>query len=97
VIYLIVYLVMIAVTARWLAPHLLDEVAGDKPDRADVLVSRAMALLIGLLWPVVLLGALVMWRTPKSRGQLRQDLAARDARIAELERENGIGDTRGPL
>jgi hypothetical protein len=91
VIYVLAYLAMTAVAARWLAPRMLDALESEAPDLSDIVVSRVLALSIGLLWPAVALGTLVMWKAPESRGQLKQKLAARDARITELEHDLGIG------
>lgn len=90
-IYLLAYLAMTVAAARWLAPHILDSMSFGDPDSTEVVMSRALALCVGLLWPLVLLGVVAMWKAPKSRAQLKQDVAARDARIEELERELGIG------
>ena len=88
------YTIGLIATARWLAPRLLDNVAGNNVDPEDVVMSRVMALFIGLFWPLVVVGALVMWKAPKSDGQLKHELAERDDRIRELERELGIGGAR---
>lgn len=67
-----------------------DDVIGGDEDAFDRAMSRALGALVALFWPVILLGAIVTGKLPKSDKQLRAELAKRDARIAELEREAGI-------
>lgn len=81
------YVIGLVATARWLAPRILDlyDHKDNKPDVADIVIARVVALLIGAFWPVTLLGALVFWDAPKSQGQLKHELADRERRIRELE------------
>jgi len=91
-----VYLVGTVLAARWLAPRITDHMTFSRPaDRADVAAGRALALLIGLLWPFVLIGVLVMWRTPESHEQIKRERDDAQKRIQELERELGIGGDHG--
>lgn len=68
--------------------HLDKDIGG--ADTEDRFMGRMMGLIAGAAWPLILLGAVIGWRLPKTDRELRNDLAARDRRIAELEREAGI-------
>lgn len=58
-----------------------------EPDLMEKIGPRAIGMMVGLLWPLGLLGMLVTGHLPKTEGQLHQEIADRDARIDELERE----------
>lgn len=57
----------------------------------DLVMDGTMALLTGLLWPLILPVAVIMWRPRKTAAELQEEIAEHDRRIAELEREAGIG------
>lgn len=59
--------------------------------RIDRVMVGVVAMAIGLLWPLALPITLIMWHPRKTPSELREQLHARDERIAELEREAGIG------
>lgn len=95
------YVIGVVAMARFLAPVILDWNASDfyyrGPDTEDVVLSRVMAFLIGLIWPFVLVGLLVFWKTPRSQAQIKRDLhkreemvKSRERYIEKLERETGI-------
>lgn len=65
-----------------------DEYAPD--DKMDAVLLGILSVFAGLLWPLALPVALVMWHPRKTPAELREQLEARDRRIAELEREAGI-------
>jgi hypothetical protein len=50
-----------------------------------------MTALCGALWPVVLVGRLFVRTVPKTYQQRKKELDEREARIREMEKENGIG------
>lgn len=86
-----IYVVGYVLSARKLSVVFLnDSELGGDGDPFDQVMSRGLGVLAALAWPAILLGALITGKLPKTDGQLRADLAARDARIAELEREAGI-------
>lgn len=87
---LAVYLIGLVLTARKAAVALMDG-EFDAGTIEDSIAARALGLIVGLLWPLVVAGALATGRLPKSNGQLRDEVRQRDARIRELERELGIG------
>lgn len=72
-------------------PLMGDDSGNDAIDRA---MNGGMAFFVGLLWPLALPIAFVMWRPPPTRGQIAAAERAHDdekralqRRIAELERE----------
>ncbi|WP_084965273.1 hypothetical protein [Thermoactinospora rubra] len=82
------------ITARKAAHLLLNDTPHDQPDLGDQIAARMLGFLVGGMWPVILLGALVNGRLPKTDKQLRAEHAAQAQRIAELEHELGI--EKGP-
>ena len=87
-----VYLVGVVFTARKAAYYfaVADADLGDDVEMRAA--NRVMAFALGLVWPVAVVVAVVTGKLPKTPEALRKEVAARDARIAELERELGIGD-----
>lgn len=65
---------------------------GSGPDREDRAMTAMLAMLLSLMWPLVILGW-ILWRfvTPVTPGQRKAELDEREARIAQMERELGIG------
>ena len=84
-----IYVAGFVFAARKISVAILNADPGDN-DAFDRTMSRALGALVALAWPAILVGALVTGKLPKTDKQLRADVAARDARIAELEREAGI-------
>ncbi len=60
-------------------------------NRLEPVMIAVLGMLIGLFWPLALPTALIMWHPKKTPAELREQIDARDQRIAELERELGIG------
>ncbi len=60
-------------------------------DQFDAVILAALSMMAGLFWPLALPIALVMWHPRKTPAELREQIGTRDQRIAELERELGIG------
>ncbi len=56
----------------------------------EAVLLAALSMMTGLFWPLALPVALVMWHPRKTPAELREQIDARDQRIAELERELGI-------
>lgn len=73
--------------AMWLARDL--ESFGDL-DQFEQVGTRALGVMIGTLWPLVVIGALVTGKLPKTPRQLQGEIEERDRRIRELERELGV-------
>lgn len=88
-----VYIAGWVITARKASLHMLNEDHVD--DAEDRAMSRALGVLLGLVWPLILIGALVTGRLPKTDRQLRAEHTAQQKRITELERELGIGTGLG--
>lgn len=59
-------------------------------DTEDAIANGVMALMAGVLWPVALVVAAVIYKPRKTPEELRDELAERDRRIRELEKELGI-------
>lgn len=92
------YVAGMVFTARKVAWWLLNDDVFDADDMADQTMLRLMGFLVGLFWPLAALVALITGRLPKTDQQIRDlltirdaDIAVRDRRIAELERDLGIG------
>ncbi|GAA2691633.1 hypothetical protein [Nonomuraea recticatena] len=85
----VVYASGYIITARKATVMLLDDLV-EHDDRVGDFVVKVIGFLLGLVWPLALLVVLVTGSLPKTDKQIRAELAARDARIAELERELGI-------
>ena len=62
----------------------------DDGDLIDYAAAGFFSFFLALLWPLALPMTLVMWHPRKTPAELREQLKARDRRIAELEREAGI-------
>jgi uncharacterized membrane protein YccC len=90
---LTVYLIGFVVVARKGAMAVLnDELrTSGHPDPFDRAFARFIGIVIGALWPLVVAGALITGRLPKTTRELEAELRDRDRRIAQLERELGVG------
>jgi hypothetical protein len=89
---LTVYLIGFVVVARKGAMVVLNDelTTSTNPDGFDRAFARFLGVAIGLFWPVILAGALITGRLPKTSRELEAELRDRDRRIAELERELGV-------
>lgn len=86
------YIVGLVATARATAVMWINT-DDDEDSTEGRIIARILGVGVGLIWPIAVAGALITGRLPKSSGQLRRELQERDQRIAELERELGIGGT----
>ena len=84
-----VYLAGWIIAARKIAVYMIND-AGKitAVDAEDRILGRLLGFVIGLAWPILLLAALVTGKLPKTDRELRDEATVRDARIADLEREN---------
>jgi len=63
----------------------------------DRAMTAVMALLLALIWPFVLVGYVIYrFATPQSTGERRQEVAARERRVADLERKLDIRGRNAP-
>ncbi|MBG0818924.1 hypothetical protein [Planomonospora sp. ID82291] len=83
----IIYLTGVVVVARKVITLLRDDGLYEPDDWTEDAAFRAIGLLIAIPWPLILLGAVLTGRLPKSHHELRAELAAHERRIAQLERE----------
>lgn len=81
------YITTAVFAARKAAVFLLDTTT-PPIDREDRYACRFFGLIIGICWPIVLLVALVFYRAPKSRAELKAERDALQDSIKDLEREN---------
>lgn len=65
-----------------------DEKDGRVSDFDDRAVNRVFGCVLGLLWPVLLVGAVITGRLPKTDAQLRAEREKLAREIAELEALN---------
>lgn len=86
------YMVVAIILGRIFSPVILDLVCdnGDPITDTDVFMSRACGTVAGLLFPVTVPFALVMYRPKKSRLQFEREAGEKAEYIAKLERELGI-------
>lgn len=59
---------------------------GPPDDGIDTAMAGLLSLIIGMMWPLALPVALVIWKPRKTPAEFQEQLEARDRRIAELER-----------
>ena len=87
------------------ARHMLRDTYAGPPDAEETVLLGTLALLAGVVWPLALPIALVVYLARReSPGERRERRAVerdavvreRDRRIAALERELGIGDQPPP-
>ena len=85
-----IYCAGYVLTARKAAPWLVRIMCTDSlpVEATDRLFGRVLGCLVALLWPLVILGALITGKLPKTDQEIREELAAREQRISDLEREN---------
>ena len=90
-------LVMLAVARRVYGVLREDEFT-DSDDRFDEVMCATMSLFIGAVWPLAIPVAVIMWHPKPTAAETRAALTERETenrqlqrRIAELERELGIG------
>lgn len=85
--YAIVWLTAARKAATWLA----GTGEFDQSDPVERILSTGVCTLVAVVWPLALPVWFVMATRRPSDRELRQRLAERDERIAELERELGVG------
>jgi hypothetical protein len=83
------YEVAAFLAARMMFPHIVD--GGGSDDVIDRFAAGFMSMLAGHFWPLAAPVALVLWRPRKTPKQVEAENRQMKRRIAELERELGIG------
>jgi len=92
------YMAAFVVTGRAVVrfTHLDDDSPRDPEDRV---LDSVLAMCCGMIWPLVLLAAAMLWKmrpTPAERAAALDErerlVAERERRTADLERELGIGE-----
>lgn len=87
--WLIGYLVGFVVCMRMAYPRALDQGADAFGyDWEGKALAGVMAVTAAMLWPMIVVGAIILWRPSKTKGQIKAESEARKAKIVELESEN---------
>ena len=103
ILYAIGWLITAPILARALA-HDARRIGGQEPDAGDWIYAAAIGSLAALLWPLaapfglvwILARTLDTWQLAQQDAAQRRELDRRErqARIQQLERELGIGDSQ---
>jgi len=83
------YEVAAFLAARMMFPYILDD--GGSDDAIDRFIAGFMSLFAGHFWPLAAPVALVLWKPRKTPEQVAVENEQMKQRIAQLERELGIG------
>jgi len=92
------YVLVILAVARRIYGALREDGIMAPDDRTDEIMNAFLSLITGLLWPLALPIAVIMWHPKPTAAETRAALTERETenrqlqqRIAELERELGVG------
>lgn len=83
------YAIVWLLTARAILPRIDDDLGAK--DNGDRFMNAGLACLAAVFWPLAGPIYLVLATRRKSPRELKQEIAERNQRIAELESELGIG------
>lgn len=79
------YIIVSMFVARRVFVYMGQEFIAD--DTGDRVMNAVLGLMVGVLWPLGIPVALIMYKPKKSQAEI---IADRDARIKDLEKELGI-------